>query len=143
MIKIISFSIFLVMGSVLFCGCGLDNDGDRGKAPTINAVYFYEDSATIPTSTFNVGDTIRFVAHFEDPDADIVTLHVVIYDLGNPDTIYDGPTVYDLDSGQWSENTTSQKLDAALQKGEYRVDFQAADEKNNISLIFRKRMYVL
>ncbi len=100
-------------------------------------------TSTVPTSNFNVGDNITFVAHFEDPDLDIVTLHVIIYDLSDPDTVYNGPTVYDLDSGQWSENTISQNLDVTFQTGEYRVDFQAVDEKHNISLIFRKKIYVL
>lgn len=141
MIKFISFFILLGLGGVLFFGCSLD-DEDRGKPPRITFVEFYKDTSAIPASNFNVGDNISFVAHFEDPDADIVTLHVIIYDLSDPDTVYDGPTVYDLDSGQWSENATSQELDAAFQAGEYRVDFQAVDEKHNISLIYRKRINI-
>jgi hypothetical protein len=141
--KTIFFLISLVLFGIAFSGCAIDDDEDPGKAPAISAVYFYKDTSTIPTSNFNVGDNITFTVHFEDPDLDVVTLHVVIYDLSDPGKVYDGPTVYGLDSGQWSENATSQKLDVAFQTGDYRIDFQAVDEKHNVSLIYRKRLYVL
>ncbi len=141
--KTIPFLLPLILCSFLVFGCGISGDEDRGTAPTIRAVYFYKDASTVPTSNFNVGDNITIGVHLEDPDLDIVTLHVIIYDLSDPDTVYNGPTVYDLDSGQWSENTISQNLDVTFQTGEYRVDFQAVDEKHNISLIFRKKIYVL
>ena len=141
--KTILFLMSLVLFGISLLGCGIEDDEDPGKAPTISAVYFYKDASTIPTSNFNVGDSITFTVHFEDPDLDVVTLHVVIVDLSDPGKVYDGPTVYDSASGQWSENTTSQKLDVAFQTGEYRLDFQAVDEKRNVSLIFRKKLYVL
>ena len=141
--KTILFLMSLILFAVSFSGCAIDDDEDPGKAPTISAVYFYRDTSTDSTSNFNVGDNITFTVHFKDPDLDVVTLHVVIYDLSDPGKVYDGPTVYDSASGQWSENTTSQKLDVAFQTGEYRVDFQAVDEKRNVSLIFRKKIYIL
>ncbi|MBW2613787.1 MAG: hypothetical protein JRE12_15710 [Deltaproteobacteria bacterium] len=143
MMKTIPFLLPLILCSFLVFGCGISGDEDRGTAPTIRAVYFYKDASTVPTSNFNVGDNITIGVHLEDPDLDIVTLHVIIYDLSNPDIVYDGPTVYELDSVQLPEYNISQKLDVTFPASGYRIDFQVADEKGNVSLPFRKKLYVL
>ena len=143
-LKAVSLLLSFILCSFLVFGCGVsdDDDGDRETAPTIRAVYFYKNASTIPTSNFDAGDDISFDAHLGDPDLDIVTLHVIIFDLNNPGTVYDGPTVYELDPVQLPEYTFSQKMDVALSANEYRVDFQAVDEKGRVSLIFRKKIYV-
>ena len=141
--KTIPFLFPLILCSFLVFGCGISDDEDRGTAPTIRAVYFYKDASTVPTSHFNVGDNITIEAHLEDPDLDIVTLHVIIYDLSNPDIVYDGPTVYELDSVQLAEYNISKKLDVKFPASGYRIDFRVADEKGNVSLPFRKKLYVL
>jgi major membrane immunogen (membrane-anchored lipoprotein) len=137
-----SLLLLLVLCSMLVFGCGFSDDEDRGKPPKITKVHFYSDASPIPASNFNVGDTISFEVKFQDPDGDAFTLHVVIYDLGKPDEVFDGPTVYELNSEQQSENSVSEILDAAFTAGEYRVDFQLVDEKGNLSLIFRKKLFV-
>jgi hypothetical protein len=142
MMKSISFLLPLMVCGFIVFGCGFSDDDDRGQAPTIRAVYFYKNAATVPTSNVNVGDTVTAEVHLEDPDSDIVTLHIVIYDLSNPDTVYDGPAVYELDSVQVFAYKISKKLDAMFSAGEYRVDFQVVDEKGHASLIFRKKLYV-
>ena len=143
--RTIAFLLTLSFCSVLLLGCGIsDEDEDRGKAPKIEYVKFYKDASTTSSvSIFYVGDTLFFRVDFEDPDLDVATLHVIIYDLGNPDAIYDGPTVYELSAEQQSENSISEILDAAFTAGEYRVDFQAVDEKSNISLMARRKIIFL
>ena len=132
----------LLLCGVLFIGCSFSDDEDRGKAPKITAVYFYKNASTIPTSNFSVDDTISFEVNFEDPESDVMTLHVVIYDVDHLEGIYDGPTVYELDAEQRFENTFTEKLDATFPAGEYRVDFAVVDEKGNASLTFRKKIFV-
>ena len=141
--KTVSFLRPLVLCCLFIFGCGISGDEDRGTSPTIRAAYFYKDAATVPTSNFNAGDNITVEVHLEDPDLDIVTLHLIIYALGDPDTVYDGPTVYELDPVQLSDFTVSQKLDVTFPAGDYRVDFQVLDEKNNASRAFKKKLYVL
>jgi len=142
MLKTISILLPLILCSFLFSGCGIsDEDEDRGKAPKITVVNYYEGASTISGSNFNVGDDISFEVRFEDPDSDATTLHVVIYDVSDTDIIFDGPTVYELDAEQQAENTMSEKLDANFQAGDYRVDFQMVDEKGNASMIFRKKIF--
>ena len=133
----------LVLGGIVFFGCGIEDDEDPGKPPIIRVVSFYNNDSPVSGSNFNVGDTIYFTVQFADTDSDAATLHVVIYDLDDPGPIYDGPTVYELDAEQRSENRLTEQLDVAFQTGEYRVDFQMVDEKNNVSLIFRKKIYFL
>lgn len=132
----------LILFSFIVFGCGFSDDEDPGRRPVVRAAYFYKDAATIPTSNFNVDDEIIVEVHLEDPDLDIVILYVAIYDLNNPDAVYDGPNAYELDPVQLTEYSIFEKLDVTLSAGAYRVDFQAVDEKGNASLIFRKKIYV-
>jgi hypothetical protein len=143
MLNNISILVYLMLCGVLLMGCGIDDDEDPGKAPTISGVSFYKAASAAPTSNFNVGETASFVVRFEDEDADAMTLHVVVYDLSHLDSVYDGPAVYELDAEERSENTVSATLDVDFQAGEYRIDFQMVDEKRNTSLIFRKKIYFL
>jgi len=130
MLKTISILLPLILCSFLFSGCGIsDEDEDRGKAPRITVVNYYEGTSTISGSNFNVGDDISF------------TVRVVIYDVSDTDIVYDGPTVYELDSEQQSENMISEIFDVAFPAGDYRVEFQLVDEKGNASMIFRKKIF--
>ena len=141
MLKTTSIFLPLILCSFLFLGCGFSDDEDRGKAPIIELIVFYKDVPTSSGSNFSVGDTVYFDVRFRDPDIDVMTLHVVIYDLSDTDIIYDGPSVYELDAEQQSENTISEKFDVAFQAGDYRVDFQLVDEKGNASMVERKKIY--
>jgi hypothetical protein len=141
MLKTTSILLFLMLLSFLFLGCGFSDDEDRGKAPIIELIVFYEDVPTSSGSNFSVGDTVNFHVRFRDPDLDVMTLHVVIYDVSDTDMVYDGPTVYELDADQQSENTISEEFDVAFQAGDYRVDFQLVDEKGNASMVERKKIY--
>jgi hypothetical protein len=133
----------LIVCSVIFFGCGMsDEDEDPGRRPVVTAVYFYKNASTIPTSNFNVDDEIAAEVHLEDPDLDIVTLYITIYDLDNTGTPYAGPNAYELDPAQSSDFSISEKLNVALPSGAYRIDFQVVDEKGLASLIYRKRLYV-
>ena len=143
MMKTISLLFHLVLCGFLVLGCGISGDEDRGTAPTIRAVYFYKEASLVPTSNFTAGDNITVEVKLEDPDLDIVTLHLVIYALGDPDTVYEGPNVYELDPVQASENTISQEFDDPFPEGDYRVDFQVLDEKGNASRVFKKIFFVL
>ena len=141
MMKTISLLFPLFLCGFLVFGCGISDDEDRGKAPTITAVSFHNDTSS--GSNFHAGDNITVEVHLEDPDLDIVTLHLIIYALGDPDIVYDGPTVYELDPVQLSDYTVSQELEVTFPAGDYRVDFQVLDEKGNASRAFKKKLYIL
>lgn len=134
---------FILYGFLIFgCGVSDEDDDERQTAPKVRAVFFYKNASTIPTSNFDADDDISFVAHLEDPDLDIVTLHVTIFDRNNPGTVYDGPTVYELDPVDLPIYTFSQKMDVALPANSYRIDFQAVDEKGRVSFIEKRYLYV-
>ena len=133
----------LILWSFIVFGCGFSDDEDPGRRPVVGrATSFYKDTPTSTTSNFNVGEEINVTVPLKDPDLDIVTLFVTIYDLDNPDAVFDGPNGYDLDPVQLSEFTVLRKLDVNLPVGEYRVDFQAVDKKGHASLIVRRWLYV-
>ena len=133
----------LVLFSFIIFGCGFSDDEDPGRRPVVGqTTSFYKDTPTSTTSNFNVGDEINIKVPLEDPDLDIVTLYVTIYDLSDPDAARQWPNAYDLDPAQLSEFTVLRKLDVTLPVGEYRVDFQAVDKKGHASLIVRRWLYV-
>lgn len=142
MMKIKFLLLPLILFSFIVFGCGFSDEEDPGKRPVVRAAYFYKDASTSWTSNFNVGDEINVEVHMSDPDLDIVTLFVTIYDISNPDAIYEGPNTYELDPVQVSEYSVSEKLDVSLPVGKYRVDFQAVDEKGHASLIVRRWLYI-
>ena len=141
--KTISLLLSLFLCGFLVFGCGISDDEDRGKAPTIRAVSFYKDTSLVPSSNFNAGDNITVDVNLEDPDLDIVTLHLIVYTLGDPNAVYEGPNVYELDPVHLSEYTISQEFDDPFPEGDYRVDLQVLDEKGNASRVFKKIFYVL
>lgn len=141
--KTISLLFPLFLCGFLVFGCGISDDEDRGKAPTIRAVYFYKDASPVPTSNFNAGDTVTVEVNLEDPDLDIVSLHLIVYTLGDPDAVYEGPNVYDLDPVQVSKYTVAEEFEDPFPEGDYRVDLQVLDEEGNASRVFKKIFYVL
>ena len=143
MMKTISRLFPLFLCGFLVFGCGISGDEDRGKAPTIKGASFYKDISSPSTSNFNPGDTVTVGVNLEDPDLDIVTLHLIVYTLGDPDAVYEGPNAYDLDPVQVSKYTVTEEFVDPFPIGDYRVGFQVLDEKGNASRVFKKIFYVL
>ena len=143
MMKTKSLLLPLVLFSFIVFGCGFSDDEDPGRRPVVgHPTSFYKDTPTSTISTFNVGDEINIKVTLEDPDLDIVTLFVTIYDYNNLYAIYDGPNAYELDPVQLPKFTVLRKLDVALPVGEYRVDFQAVDEKGHASQIEGRKLWI-
>ena len=142
--------IFIILSFLLISSSGCDGssgnenepqpeNNDIGIAPEIVDVNFYVNGdLTSHESDLPNGSQVLVHVHCKDPDLDITTLQITLYNTDSPDDPWYGPDVYLVPA---TTNTTfiyQYKPTISDPPGKYEVEYIVGDAQGNESSKWRE-----
>lgn len=138
--KIVLFSILLLI-PIFQTHCGSsNNDQGLGTAPTITDAYFWNIGYNHESDILYLGQgwLYRLHIHCYDPDLDMVSLYMTIYDPTDPSVPQSGPHFLQLSPQSLEEMIyITEGFEPEGEPRERMLELQMEDAKGNVSNIYR------